>query len=84
MVDWRKRGQVENTWKHRQIFFSHGGLEDDGTGRMDNMSRSQICFSFTSVDLELESIKWIRSSHDSQHGNLKRLCAAYSSISSDR
>lgn len=50
---------------------------------MDIMSRSQICFSFTSVDLELESIKWIRSSHDSQHGNLKRLCAAYSSISSD-
>lgn len=82
MVDWRKRGQVENTWKHRQIFFSRGGLEDNGTGRMDIMSRSQICF--TSVDLELESIKWIRSSRDSQHGNLKRVCAAYSSISSDR
>lgn len=54
MVDWRKRGQVENIWKHRQIFFSRGGLEDNGTGRMDIMSRSQICFSFTSVGARID------------------------------
>lgn len=75
-MDWRKRGQVENIWRRRQISFSRGGLEDNGTVRMDIMSRSQICFSLTSGELELESIKWISSNHEWQNGNLKRLCAA--------